>query len=833
MSMSTFIDNLKLDLGYSVRSFKRSPIFTVVVVCSLALGIGANTAIFSLIDAVLLRILPVENPSSLVRLAWGAPGQASELFSYPMYRQLRDRAPGGAGVFAWEKTRLTIGEDGGEQTPAILVSGNYFSTLGVRSRLGRLIAPEDDREGDGAAVAVVSHAYWRQRFGGMSDVIGKSLRIEGVQCMIIGVMPPEFQGTDIGRPVAVAVPLNLSDRLNPTASKMKSADSAWLSIMARRSPNVSLKQAQAEVSSIWPNLLREVLPGNYSEKESREFLNQQIFLTNGSRGLSQLREQFSAPLWILMGVVVLVLLITCVNITNLFLARANARQQEMAVRMALGAGSRRLIQQTITESLLLSCLGSVPGIFLAYSGGQWLLNSLSIEGAPISIKLTPNLSVLGFTALTAVFTAVLCGLVPAWRVSRIEAGSVLAAGTRSVIGERSRWSVSKSLIVSQIAISVILMVCAGLFLRTFQNLTRLDTGFRQAGVLLIRIDPRRTGYREGQLAGYYQQIAERARSMPGAQSACLSSFTPISGDWWSSVISAEGYTPQPDDNQRVYFNNVGPRYFETLGTPILQGRDFGDQDRVDSQRVAIINESVARKFFPGVNPLGRHLGVDRDSDRKNLEVIGVVKDAKYETLREQRSHTVYVFYRQQLKRLRAMTLSIRPAPEIAGNPGSLVSAARAEITRINPEVMMTHQLLQDVVDRSIVQERLLAYLAGLFGLVSLILISIGVYGLMAQIVIRRIKEIGIRIALGATRGGILWMVMREVWLMSILGVFAGAPLALLTMSLLSKLLFGVNASDLTVFSLTATLLLAVATLAGWLPARRASRADPMTTLRQD
>jgi putative ABC transport system permease protein len=834
MEIRSFVETMLQDFRHAARSFIKTPVFTMAVVFSLALGIGANTSVFSLIDAVLLQTLPVNDPSTLVKMSWGQVGKSAELFSYPMYQQLRDRNSVFSSVIAWERSLLTINETGGsEQVLGISVSGNYFPTLGVSAPLGRLISPDDDREGAGSPVAVIGYGYWQRQFGGSPDVIGKSLQIDGVRCTIIGVMPSEFYGTDVGRRPVVAVPLNLSDQLNSTSSRMKSVDSIWLNVMARRRSDISLEQAQAGMSAVWPNLLREAVPENFPAKELQEFMSKSILLSDGSNGLSQLRQQFSSSLLALMGVVVLVLLITCANIANLILARASARRQEMAVRMALGAGGWRLIRQTITESVLLAGLGFVLGIVLAYGAGYLLLEMISTGTTSVNLNLAPNLRVLSFTALTTILTGILVGIVPAWQASKINAGAALAATSRGVIGERARWSVSKILIIGQIAVSIVLLVCAGLFVRTFQNLNKLDAGFHRENVLLIRIDPRRTGYRDMQLANFYHQLLERAKTLPGVRSASLSSLTPISGDMWSSAITVEGYTPQPNDNLRVYFNSVAPDYFKTLGTPLLLGRDFDDRDAADAQHIAIINESVAREFFPGANPIGRHLNVDRDPDRRNLEIIGVVKDAKYMSLREQRSHTVYVAYRQQTKRLKAMILSISAGSGTAEAQGGIVRAVQRELHALNPEAMMTHKQLQQVVDQSMMQEHLLARLGGFFGLLALALVSIGIYGVTAYTMARRTKEIGIRIAIGATRSEVLRMVLREVFLLLIIGFLAGIPLALLTGRYISSQLFGLSAIDPVVFSLTIILMVVVAMLAGLLPAVKASRVDPLIALRHE
>jgi putative ABC transport system permease protein len=691
--------------------------------------------------------------------------------------------------------------------------------------------PEDDQvPSGGMPVAVISYRLWQRRFGGDSSVVGKQIAIEERPFTIVGVTPPEFFGLQVGSAPDFWIPLATEPLLRPT-SWLRSGNYNWLSVVGRLKPGISSDKARADLDLIFNQVLMERASRIENEHDRRQFLSQKIQVTSASNGLPRLRQQFSKPLLILMVVVAVVLLIACANIANLLLARATSRRREFAVRLALGASRYRLIRQLLTESLLLSFLGGLAGLLLAFWGSSLLVHLMSSSQTPIKLELGPNPSVLAFAALASLLTNVLFGVAPALRATRINVNHALKENSLAASGSRSGTVLGKALVVSQVALSLVLVIGAGLFVRSLRNLKTLDAGFDRDNVLLAGLDPGKAGYKDAALANFYSRLVEQTRQIPGVQSASLSMLTPISGGSVDYPASVEGYAAQPNEDPTVYVNSVSARYFETMGTPLLLGRDFNEQDGVNTSRVAVINETMMNYYFRGTNPIGRRVTLGRD---QAMTIIGVVKDAKYVSLREVTHRTVYKNCMQGEKLSGSLTLEVRTI----GKPESVVNALRKEVGVLASNVpLMSPRTLARQVDQSLIQERMVATLSGFFGLLALLLACVGLYGVMSYNVARRTSEIGIRMALGANRSDMIWMVFRESLVLVVLGIAIGVPVALaagrLAASQISGLLFGLSVTDARTVGLAMFLLTVVTMLAAGLPARRATKVDPLVALRYE
>jgi predicted permease len=825
MRRVNLIQNLLQDLRYAARMLRRSPGFTAVAAMSLALGIGANTAIFSLIDALLLKTLPVRQPEQLVELLTVFGTEPSNAFSYPALQYFRDRNHVLTAVFATSRDRFYTVMEGKEpeRVDGQYATGNFFEALGVSPILGRTIIPEDDRSGN-ANVAVISYGYWQRRFALDPHVLGKRITVENIPCTIVGVTPPEFFGVQVGSRTDLWIPLSTAMMRDPSFAN--SAASKWLQLMGRLKPGVSLERARADLAVIFQQaVIGEELALNNEPAAKRRILTWRLQLEKAGSGLSALRRQFSRPLVVLMGIVGLVLLIACANVANLLLARATTRQKEIAVRMALGASRSRLICQLMTESLLLAIIGGALGVILAWWGSNYLVAFMATGRRPILLSISPDTGMLLFTTAVSLLTGILFGIAPAFRSARTDLTPALKAAARTTQSRRVRRSVGKVLVVSQVAVSLVLLVGAGLFMRTLRNLHSINLGFEREHVLLVSVDPARSGYTPEQLTSRFKQLLERFESTPGVRSASLSWITPITGGGTMLSVSVEGYMAKHEENREVYLNWIAPKYFETLGTPLVIGRDFGPQDTMKSPRVGIINQTLARHYFGSRNPIGKHVTIDPDAVK---EIIGVVGDAKYLEVREATPPTMYLDSLQEE----------RPGTEFeirtAGNPAGVISAVRREMEAVVKGVPIADvRTLESQVDASIVQERLIAMLSGFFGGLALLLACIGLHGIMAYTVARRTSEIGIRMALGAERAQVLWMILREVLLLMLIGVGIGLPVVFVVARLTASLLFGLKPTDPTTITAAVVVMSAVAAVAGYLPARRASRVDPMVALRYE
>ncbi|HXJ91932.1 MAG TPA: ABC transporter permease [Terriglobia bacterium] len=832
--MNSFVQ----DFRYGLRAMLRSPGLTAVAVLSLALGIGANAAIFSLMNAVMLRDLRVQDPGRLVLLGQArAAGSTddfaeTELYSYSFYRELRQKNQ----VFSDVSAMLSIffegmhgiveGSTSLELMNVQLVSGTYFPALGVKPILGRAFTEAEDEPAGGHPVAVMSYFWWQRRFGGDRSIVGKTVTLGSTVYTIVGVTPQEFFGTTVGQRPDLWIPLSMDKQISPGWNGL---DNKWfqsLYILGRLKPGVTVEQASANVNLLARQIWQEYAGSVLSKEQQQDLEHAHIVLTPASRGLSRLRFEFSLPLQILMAVVGLVLLIACANIANLLLARASTRQREIAVRMAIGASRARLVRQMLTESLLMAFLGGALGVLFAWWASGALLAMVSTGAEPLPLNVAPDARVLAFTFLVSLATAILFGTVPALRTTRVDVAPALKEG-RGAVSAAGRGGLAKILIVSQVALSLVLLIGAGLFLRTLVNLANVDAGFNKENVLLFAIDPVDVGYKEdARLANLYRQIEQRVAAEPGVRAASISFFTFNTGGWTGSV-SIQGRPPTPENG--ATFNVVGSAYFPAMGIPLLVGREFRDQDTEGSPKVAVINQTMAQRYFPGGSPIGRRFGVGGDPKHANdIEVVGVVKDAKHESLRERPFPAAYFPYTQRIGYYNFLEV------RYLGDPKAIIAEVRHAAAEVDRSLPVTYQnTLADQVDRSVAGQALIARLSAFFGLLAVFLACIGIYGLMAYAVTRRTSEIGIRMALGAGRSRVLWMVMRESLIMVGLGLVIGLPVALAAESLVSKMLFGLKPADPLSLMGAAVLLLAFAVVAGYLPARKASLVDPMVAVRYE
>jgi len=849
------------DLRYGVRQFLKSPGFTAVAVLSLALGIGANTALFSLVDAVLLKMLPVKNPEELVLLKWTFPNKSmigmhngyggrdpvtgwrtGTSFSFPAYEQFRARSQTLSDVFAFASIQqLNVGVDGQAGiAEGQLVTGGYFKGLGAPLMFGRPITDEDDRA-DSNPVAVISYEYWQGRFGRDSAVIGKTININNHSFTIVGVTAPQFHGTlQIGESPALTLPMAWGPKLTQGRSDVREAWYWWVQIIGRMKPGVNAEAVRTELETMfqqsamegWNALPVDRRPPDYGQ---RELPRMQV--TAGGQGLNNLRNAYVQPLKVLMIVVGLTLLIACANVANLLLARATRRRQEIAVRLALGASRFRIVRQLLTESLLMAVAGASLGLLMAWWSKDLLRLWHPWGESQLNVDLRLDWRVLGFTAAVAFATSILFGLVPAMRATKIDLTPALKENSRSSTSSLSL--LGKTLVVAQVAVSLMLLIGAGLFVRTLSNLQRVDLGFNADNLLLFRVDPRLNGYDNERIGSLYQQMVERIEAVPGVRSATLSRHPLLSGVSANGPGFVEGRPPLPEAENDLYQQRVRWNFFETMQIPLLAGRSLTEQDDARAPLVAVVNQTMARKFFGDENPVGKRFGFSPDTSNQ-IEIVGVVKDAKYTGQREETPATAYIPFNQL--RMGQMNFEIKTA----GDPNALVGAIREAVRQVDKDLPLFEIKTQrEQADASLTQERLFARLTGFFGLLALLLASIGLYGVMAYAVAQRTHEIAIRMALGATQRNILRRIVGQGMLLagsglSIGGAGAYALTRLVTSSsdfeltrFISKQLYGVRATDPLTFLLAALLLTLVALLACWIPARRAAKVDPMVALRYE
>ena len=838
------MENLFKDIRYGLRGLLKRKGFAAIAVLTLALGIGANTAIFTLVNAVMLKSLPVEKPEELVLFSdttsEGTSLQDSpragqwQLFSYASYEYLRDHNQSFQEIAALRsgESRLSVRKTDAEANAAArasghLVTGNYFSVLGVRAMRGRVLTPEDDKPGAQPA-AVMSHRYWEQEQNSDPSVIGKSFIINGTNFTIVGVTPREFFGARVRRPPDVWLPLSFQPQIELRNSFLTDKEAYWLTLLGRLKPGVSMDQAQASVNHALRQHLTELAGNQLTEDRQKGIQNTYVTLASGAGGISGLRVNYSKPLHMLMAIVGMVLLIACANVGSLLLSRAASRKAEISLRMALGATRWRIIRQLLTESMLLARVGGVCGVLLA-QWGVYVLVGLVTKTSPLETQ--PDAGVLAFTAGVSIVAGLLFGLVPAIQASRTNLSSAMKEKTRTR-GGFLRFSLSSLMVVMQVGLSMVLLTGAGLFARSLVKLQNEDVGFERNNVLLLGIDPRLAGYKPTELATLYQQIIERLSSLPQVRNVSMATYAPMSGTRRSSSIEITGYTKQPDEDLVVQDILTGPKYAETLGVPLLRGREIDVRDTAAGPRIAVVNATFAERYFKDQNPIGRTFTFDDDTDGgASLEIVGVVGDIKSDDAREKPEPTVYrPIFQIAEQSAYSSTIHIRTVSD----PTPLTPQVRQMINQIDDKLPIFGVItMNEQLRNNLNQERLIAQLVSFFGALALILASIGLYGVMAHGVARRTSEIGIRMALGARGGNIAWMILRETLFLVLAGLVVGVPAALIGARLISTQLFGLSATDPLTLVGAATVLAVVAMLAGYLPARRASRVNPLNALRYE
>jgi len=829
------------DLRFGARMLLKSPGFTLIVVLTLALGIGANTAIFSLIDQILLQRLPVERPEELVVLRSPGPktgrvwsdGDDAAPFSYPMYKALRDRSEAFSGLLARFAISLSVAGAGQtERADGELVSGNYFEVLGVRPALGRVFNQEDDRTPGAHPVVVLSHAYWTRRFGAEPAILNKTLTVNGTLMTVIGVSREGFRGVQVGQTPDVFIPIMMTAQMTPNRNGLDDHKDYWLAIMGRLKPGMSRAQTEEAVRPSYRSVLEEELPlmTGFRAERRQQFLDKRILLDDGAKGRRILQRDTGKPMLILMGMAGLALLIACANVANLLLARGAARRREIAVRMALGAGRWRLMRQFLVESLLLSLMGGVVGVVVAAWAIRGLVATIppSMGALGLSPELNPRL--LGFALALSALTGLFFGAAPAARATRLNLESTLREQGSSVSGGLSSVRFRKALVVSQIVLTTVLLVGAGLFARSLNNLNRLDLGVRVDHLIAFSIAPELNGYSPQRTIAFFDDLRQGIAALPGVRSVSAAESPILTDSNSGSNVTIEGYQAQENESVGVYHNRVGPDYFATMGVPLIGGREFTAADKAGGPKVAIINETMARRYFANRNPIGSHFAIGSgDRVRPDIEIVGVVKDSKHGVVREEKRPFAYFPYAQE-KNLGNITFYARADQDVSAIAPSL----RREVERRDNNLPIYDlKTLQQQVDESLFADRFLTFLSICFGSLAAALAAVGLYGVMAYTVTRRIREIGIRIALGATRGIVAWLILREVTLLALIGLLVGAPLAFALGRAAESLLFGVKAGDPSVFAAASLFLALVALLGGYLPARRAAKVDPIVALRRE
>jgi len=824
----TFLETLAQDIRYALRTLREHPGFAATAILSLALGIGANTAIFSILNAVMLRSLPVADPQQLVQV--DSP-QGGGYFTNPIWEQVRDHQQAFSGVLAFGGDRFDLVE-GGEShfAEGVWASGDFFRVLGVPAIRGRVFTTSDDVHGGGHAgpVAVISESFWKGHFAGDPDIIGKTIRLNRHPFTIVGVTPPWFTGLDVDTHYDVAIPIGCEPILHTDRSALNERSWWWLRILGRLLPGETPQQAQAKMQALAPEVNRATLP-NWDAAGQRRYLQRSFTLRPAATGFSATGHEYRKALFTVMAVVGLVLLIACANIANLLLARAAARQREISIRMAIGASRRRVVRQLMSESLVLSALGALGGLLFAIWGSRVLVHLLSRTGQDLELNVAPDFTVLAFTTGVALLTGLLFGLAPALRSTSVSPNNALKEHARGTVG--GRFALGRVLVTGQVALSLVLLVGAGLFLGTMRNLLSTDLGFDRHHMLLVRADMMEANVPQKQRPRMYSEIVERLRTIPGVSSAASSVMVPISGWTWNELVDPQGYSPKTKEDTLVYFNRVSPGYFETMRMQLLLGRDFSPHDDAGAQLVMIISESAARRFFGNSNPIGKTIGVDRPEPGKKdiYQVIGVVKDIKYERVDEQQLLTAYVASMQDTEPWPEEVFEVRAG----GAANALIPAVRSTIGQVDRRISLEFRNLETQVSESLLQPRMVAWLSAFFGGLALLLAMIGLYGVTAYGVARRQGEIGIRMALGAQPGSVVWLILREVAVMLVVGSAVGLAASLAAGRLVASLLYGLKPYDAAPLAIAALVLAIAVGIAAYLPARSAARLDPMAALREE
>ncbi len=834
------MESILQDLRYGVRSLLKKPGFTLIAVITLALGIGANTAIFSLLDQVMLRRLPVERPDELVVLRSPGPqrgqvstdGDSATSFSYQMYKGLRERSTVFAGLLARYAIPLSVSFSGQtERAAGELVSGNYFEVLGVRPAMGRVFSLEDDKQAGAQPVAVLSHGYWTRRFGQNPSVLNQTLLINGHQLTVVGVAREGFSGVQTGQRPDVFIPLAMQAEMMPGRDRLENWNSYWLGLIGRLKPGLTPAQAEAGVLPTYQALLTEQLPTmrNATKDWSDRFVAKRLQLLPGGRGRLILQNDMGTPLWALFGMVVLVLLIACTNVANLLLVRGLGRQREMAIRLALGASRWQLMRQLLVESLLLALAGGVIGLMLAAWVGELLVRAVSEGAGAKGLSTGLDGRILAFSFSLSIVTGVVCGLLPARRVTRGDTTSALKDQSTATSASLSQTRLRKGLVVAQVALTMLLLVGAGLMARTLWNLRNVDLGIKTERMMTFSLAPDLNGYKPAQTVAFTDNLRTALATVPGVRAVAVAEVSVLTNSDVGSNITVEGGDERQNAEAHVLKNWVGPDSFSALGVPLLAGREFRSSDTATGQKVAIINETAAKQLFPTRNPIGSRIAFGAGDVKLDTEIVGVVKDSKHSTVREQTQPFVYLPYSQDTG-FGAMTFYVRTTQDAA----TVAPLLRDEVRRLDPNLpVFDLKTMEAVIGENLFGERMMAFLSVCFGALAALLAGIGLYGVLAYWVVQRTHEIGIRVALGAAPRDVRGLVLGQGIRLTLVGVVIGVAAALGLTQLMKSLLYGVGAADPITFVGVAVLLALVALLACYLPARRATKVDPMVALRYE
>jgi putative ABC transport system permease protein len=824
--MAHLLDSFLQDLRYTLRSLRLAPVFAIVTVVSLALGIGANTAIFSLLNAVMLKTLPVHAPEELVLLDEGS-------WTNPIWEEIRDHQSAFDGVFAWANQRFDLATSGETRyVNGILASGSFFDVLGVKAIAGRTFTVEDDRRGCGpdGPVAVVSAGFAQREFGEPAAAVGKIVSIDNHPFNVIGVTAASFFGVDVGRRFDLAAPICSEAILRGAGTQLDQRSSWWLNIIGRLKPGSSLEQAQTSLRNLQPAVREATTPANWPEEYLKDYLREPFGLIPAGNGQSGLRIRYSQALYVLMAVVGLVLLVACANIANLLLARSTARSKEIAVRVSMGASRFRLLRQLLVEGIALALIGAVAGILVAQVAGRLLVAQLATTTNQPFLDLSLDWRVLGFTTAAGILTGVLFGVFPAFQATRRSPAETLREMSRSVVAAEGRVGAGRWLVAIQVGFSLVLLVGATLFMRSYNALSNLNPGFNASNVLLTNVDIRRAVSVPEQRLAFYERMLESLRAIPGVQKAALAVLTPISGSARNTAIQVDGYVASGRGDNAMFLNYVSPGYLDVMETPILAGRDFNAADTSMSPKVAIINESAARKFYGKRNPIGlTYRTREGDGPWMPVEIVGIARDAKYRSLREVVLPTAYLPFSQNTPAGLGATFVAKAATGAASLAPAITSAFRA----ISKDVPLTYRTFESQVQDSLGQDRLMATLSGLFGILALTVAAVGLAGLVSYSINRRRAEIGIRAALGATPGSLVWLVLRDISLLTLFGLILGFGVSLAAGRFVASMLYGLTPEDPYTLALAGVMLVAVAIVAALIPARRAAQIDPIECLRSE
>jgi putative ABC transport system permease protein len=833
MNSLGLMETLWQDVRYALRLLRLNPGFTLVAIASLALGIGANTAMFQLLDTIGLRALPVKNPSELaiVKIQDRHNGCCTFNTQYAdvttaIWEYLRDRQQAFSGLAVWGAYRFNL-TYGGELRMAetLMVNGDFFQVLGVAPAQGRLLSAADDQRGCAVPAAVISHGFWQRRFGGQADAVGKTLMLEGHKFEIIGITPPQFSGLEVGRSFDVAIPTCAEPLVQGPYTVIDKPWGWWLALTGRLKPGWTLEKASAHLAAISEALFAETMPARFDPEMAKVYRAYRLVALPGSQGYSDLRTDFAPALQILLAITALVLLIACANLANLMLARASARSREFAIRLAVGASRGRLIRQLLAESLMLSLAGAAAGAGIASLLNNRLVTFLNTREGTAYLDLTPDWRILGFTAAVAVLTSLFFGLAPALRATRTSPGAVMKASSRGLTAGPERFGLRRLLVITQVALSLVLLVGALLFVRSFRNLLSIDAGFRPDGVIEADVDFSKLKLTPAATHQFAQDLIHRLQAVPGVVSAAHIDIVPLSGSTWAQPVTIDNHK-----TGAIKLAHISPGYFRTMRTALVAGRDFNDRDTLASPSVAIVNQSFARKYMGG-DAIGKSFAKARGAKDTlvQFQVVGMVRDSKYNDIRENVEPAAYLANAQEPEPDAYLPVLVHTALA----PAALVPALKRTIGEINPAVGYEFHIFRDEVRDTLRREHLMATLSGFFGVLAALLATIGLYGVMSYMVARRKNEIGIRLALGAPRRDVIGMVLREAALLLGIGLAAGTVLAFAAAQAAQALLFGLKPRDPLTFAFSIGLLALVAVAASWLPAIRAANLDPVSALREE